>query len=87
MADEFYLSDAQWERRAVLLPNKPRGVPRVDDRRIISGIVHVLTLSGCSDASDDRAGGLPPTANESRAGQSRWLSLNDERQAIPRAVA
>jgi len=25
-----------------LLPNKPRGVPRVDDRRVISGIVHVI---------------------------------------------
>ncbi|WP_425483185.1 IS5 family transposase [Chelativorans alearense] len=29
-----------------LLPNKVRGVPRVDDRRVISGIVHVLK-SGC----------------------------------------
>lgn len=29
-----------------MLPNKPRGVPRVDDRRVISGIVHVLQ-SGC----------------------------------------
>jgi transposase len=29
-----------------LLPNKPRGVPRVNDRRVISGIVHVLR-SGC----------------------------------------
>jgi putative transposase len=25
-----------------LLPNKPRGVPRVDDRRMISGIIHVI---------------------------------------------
>ena len=24
------------------LPNKSRGVPRVDDRRVISGIVHVI---------------------------------------------
>jgi transposase len=29
-----------------LLPNKPRGVPRVDDRRAISGIVHVLHSGG-----------------------------------------
>ena len=28
------------------MPNKPRGVPRVDDRRVISGIVHV-PQSGC----------------------------------------
>ena len=25
-----------------MLPNKPRGVPRVDDRRVISGIIHVI---------------------------------------------
>lgn len=46
MAGEFWLSDGQWARLAPLLPNKPRGVPRVDDRRVISGIVHVLQ-SGC----------------------------------------
>ncbi|WP_437373645.1 IS5 family transposase [Inquilinus limosus] len=46
MASEFWLSDEQWGRLSPLLPNKPRGVPRVDDRRVISGIVHVL-VSGC----------------------------------------
>lgn len=47
----FWLSDDQFGRLRPLLPNKPRGVPRVDDRRVISGIVHVLQ-SGCrwSDA-------------------------------------
>lgn len=44
--DYFWLSDAQFARLKPLLPNKPRGVPRVDDRRVISGIVHVLR-SGC----------------------------------------
>ena len=43
---EFWLSDEQWARLKPLLPNKSRGVPRVDDRRVISGIVHVLQ-SGC----------------------------------------
>lgn len=38
----FWLSDAQFARLQPLLPNKPRGVPRVDDRRVISGIIHVL---------------------------------------------
>ena len=38
----FWLSDAQFSRLQPLLPNKPRGVPRVDDRRVISGIVHVI---------------------------------------------
>jgi len=46
MSGEFWLNDRQWARLEPLLPNKPRGVPRVDDRRVISGIIHVLQ-SGC----------------------------------------
>jgi transposase len=38
----FCLSEAQFARLRPLLPNKPSGVPRVDDRRVISGIVHVI---------------------------------------------
>lgn len=38
----FWLSEAQFARLRPLLPNKPRGVPRVDDRRVISGIIHVI---------------------------------------------
>ena len=38
----FWLSEAQFARLDPLLPNKPRGVPRVDDRRVISGIIHVI---------------------------------------------
>jgi transposase len=46
MSGEFWQSDDQWSRLQPMLPNKPRGVPRVDDRKVISGIVHVLQ-SGC----------------------------------------
>ncbi len=51
MSNYFWLSDEQFGRLAPLLPSDTRGVPRVDDRRVISGIVHVLK-SGCrwSDA-------------------------------------
>ena len=38
----FWLSDSQFARIQPFLPNKPRGVPRVDDRRVISGIIHVI---------------------------------------------
>jgi len=38
----FWLTGVQFARLQPLLPNKPRGVPRVDDRRVISGIIHVL---------------------------------------------
>ena len=41
-AHHFWLSDAQFARIQPFLPNKPRGVPRVDDRRVISGIIHVI---------------------------------------------
>ena len=46
MADLFWLSDEAW---AVIEPHLPRGKPgrpRQDDRRIISGILHVLK-TGC----------------------------------------
>ena len=42
----FWLSDEQWKRIELHLPRDVRGVERVDDRRVISGIVHVLK-SGC----------------------------------------
>ncbi|MFQ8430794.1 transposase, partial [Amaricoccus sp. W119] len=38
----FWLSEAQFAGLEPLLPNKPRGVPRVDDRRVVSGIIHVI---------------------------------------------
>lgn len=46
MTQGFWLSDTQWVRLAPLLPNKPRGVPRVDDRRVISGIIVALQSGG-----------------------------------------
>jgi len=42
----FWLSDEQWQRIAPFLPTDVRGKDRVDDRRVISGILHVLK-SGC----------------------------------------
>ncbi len=34
MSTEFWLSEAQFARLKPFLPNKPRGVARVDDRRV-----------------------------------------------------
>ena len=44
--DCFWLSEAQFARLAPHLPTDTRGKPRVDDRRVISGIVHVLKTGG-----------------------------------------
>ena len=42
MMARFDLSDFEWGMICPLLPNKPRGVPRVDDRRVLNGIFWVL---------------------------------------------
>lgn len=38
----YWLSDAEWARLEPLLPRRRRGAHRVDDRRVISGILHML---------------------------------------------
>ena len=38
----YELSDYEWSVIKPMLPNKPRGVPRVDDRRVLNGIFWVL---------------------------------------------
>lgn len=38
----YDLSEAEWRLIESLLPDKPRGVRRVDDRRVINGIFYVL---------------------------------------------
>ena len=42
MKSLYWLSDAEWSRLEALLPRGRRGAHRVDDRRVISGIVHML---------------------------------------------
>jgi hypothetical protein len=34
----YELTDCEWFAIKPLLPNKPRGVPRVDDRRVLNSI-------------------------------------------------
>lgn|SRR5260221_1275179 len=46
MAGEFWLSDQQWAALDVLLPRNQPGAHRADDRRVLSGIIHVLKV-GC----------------------------------------
>ena len=53
----YDFSDFEWSVIRPLLPNKPRGVKRVDDRRVISGIIHVLKSGGrWPDAPRDQYG-------------------------------
>jgi len=47
MASEFWLSEEHFGRLASLPPTDTRAVARVDDRRVISGIVHVSLARCC----------------------------------------
>ena len=58
--DLFWLDDAAWSSIEPLLPKDQPGARRVDDRRIISGIVHVLR-SGCRWRDCPEAYGPSPT--------------------------
>ncbi|QBJ25707.1 IS5 family transposase [Haematobacter massiliensis] len=46
MSKLFWLSDDQWAAVEPHLPRNQAGARRVDDRRVISGIIHVLKI-GC----------------------------------------
>lgn len=41
MSDQFWLSEDQLTRISGFFP-LPHGVPRVDDRKVVSGIIHVI---------------------------------------------
>ena len=51
--NRYDLTDFEWSVIEPKLPNKPRGVPRVDDRRVLNGIMWVLALPGgtCRNAT------------------------------------
>jgi transposase len=38
----YELSDVEWSAIKPMLPNKPRGIPRVNDCRVLNGIFWVL---------------------------------------------
>ena len=77
----FWLSDDQWQRIEPLLPTDVRGKERVDDRRVISGILHVLK-SGCRWCDCPPEYG-PQTTIYNRF--VRWARARRMGAAVPRA--
>jgi transposase len=70
MAGEFWLSDTQWTALEEHLPRNQPGARRTNDRRVISGIVHMLKNGGrWQDCPGCRG---PPTTIDNRitAGRS-----------------
>ena len=52
----YDLTDFEWRVIEPLQPNKPRGVPRVDDRRVLNGILWVLRSGALWRDLPDRYG-------------------------------
>ncbi|WP_373568565.1 transposase [Paracoccus actinidiae] len=63
MAHPFWLSDAAWLSIEPHLPRGLPGKPRVDDRRVISGILPVLK-TGCRWRDVPAAYGPPTTLHK-----------------------
>jgi transposase len=80
----YELTDFEWKAIEPFLPNKPRGVPRVDDRRVLNGIFWVLRSGARWADLPERYG--PPTTIYNRFNRWRkagvWDGLMD---AITRA--
>jgi transposase len=73
----YDLSESEWRLIEPLLPNKPRGVARVDDRRVINGIFYVLRTGSPWRDLPDRYGPYTTVYNRynrwARAGV--WLRI------------
>ena len=73
MGGEFWLSDRAWVAVEPLLPKNQPGARRVDDRRVISGIIHVLR-SGCRWKDCPAVYG-PPTTVYNRFNRWSWKGI------------
>jgi transposase len=67
----YELTDFEWSIIQPLLPNKPRGVPRVDDRRVLNGIYWRLRTGSPWADIPERYG--PPTTCANRF--RRWAKI------------
>ncbi len=76
----YDLTEKEWQAIKPHLPNKPRGVPRVDDRRVLNGIFWVLRSGAFWSDLPERYG--PPTTIYNRFNRWRkagvWDRLMDQ---------
>jgi transposase len=80
----FWLSDEQWAAIAPVLPANRIGPRRKDDRRIISGIIHVVR-AGCTWADCPAEYGCPNTIYSRFAQWSRRGIWKAVRRALVEA--
>jgi transposase len=97
----YELSDFEWSVIQPLLPNKPRGVPRADDRKVLNGIYWRLRTGSPWADIPERYGPSTTCANRfrrwaklgvwdrifGRVGGLRWRHADDRRIVCPGAPA
>jgi transposase len=67
----YELTDHEWAAIKPMLPNKPRGVPRVNDRRVLNGIFWVLRSGAPCAICRTSSGRIPLATIASFAGVKR----------------
>jgi transposase len=74
--DQFWLTEQQFSKIEPHLPSDTRGKARVDDRRIIRGIVHVLKSGGRWIDAPPEHGPMKTLYNRcARAAKGIWVGL------------
>ena len=73
----FDLTDTEWSVIEPLLPNRPRGVARVDDRRVLNGIFYILRTGSPWRDLPERYGPYTTVYNRFNrwAKQGVWLQV------------
>jgi transposase len=69
MARRYELTDKEWLIMELLLPNKPRGVPRVDDGCVLNGILRRFRPGAPWAEIPARYGHQQPATTSSFAGE------------------
>lgn len=74
MSGGYWLSDRAWAAIEPLLPRNQPGARRLDDRRVISGIIHVLRV-GCRWQDCPPAYGPPATIYNRWSHRDLWTRI------------
>ncbi len=82
------LTDDEWTAIEPMLPNKPRGVPRVNNRRALNGIFWVLRSGAPWRANDgDASRGCPTETRHVHSSEIAGAKRSDHRHAaVPERV-